>query len=75
MILNAIAGKPLPIYGDGTNVRDWLYVGDHCAAVEKVLERGRPGETYNVGGGSEKRNIDLVRAICALLDEFIRARR
>jgi dTDP-glucose 4,6-dehydratase len=70
VILNAIAGKPLPIYGDGTNVRDWLYVGDHCAAVERVLERGRPGETYNVGGGSEKRNIDLVRAICALLDEL-----
>jgi len=70
VILNAIAGKPLPIYGDGSNVRDWLYVGDHCKAVFRVLEQGRPGETYNIGGRSEKRNVDLVRTICTLLDEL-----
>ena len=70
VILNAIAGKPLPIYGDGSNIRDWIYVGDHCKAVRLVLTHGRPGETYNIGGRSEKRNIDLVRALCALLDEL-----
>ncbi len=70
MIVNALAGKPLPIYGDGLNVRDWLYVSDHCAAIREVLARGRPGETYNVGGWNEKANIDIVRAVCALLDEF-----
>jgi dTDP-glucose 4,6-dehydratase len=70
VILNAIAGKPLPIYGDGSNVRDWLYVGDHCSAVRRVLERGRPGQTYNLGGRNEQKNIGLVRAICALLDEL-----
>jgi len=70
VILNAIAGKALPIYGDGSNVRDWLYVGDHCQAVRWVLERGRPGATYNIGGRSEKRNVDLVRTICGLLDEL-----
>jgi len=69
MIHQALAGKPLPVYGDGLNVRDWLYVGDHCAALREVLARGRPGETYNVGGGSERRNIDLVKTLCALLDE------
>ena len=69
MIVNALAGKPLPVYGDGLNVRDWLYVGDHCAALREVLARGRPGETYNVGGGSERRNIDLVKTLCALLDD------
>jgi dTDP-glucose 4,6-dehydratase len=69
MIRNALAGKPLPVYGDGRNVRDWLYVLDHCAAIRLVLERGRIGETYNVGGGAERANIDLVRRICALLDE------
>ena len=68
-IANALAGKPLPVYGDGRNVRDWLYVEDHCEAVRLVLERGRPGETYNIGGGCEKQNIDVVRTICALLDE------
>jgi dTDP-glucose 4,6-dehydratase len=69
MIRNALAGKPLPVYGDGRNVRDWLYVDDHCAAVRLVLERGRAGETYNIGGGAEKHNIDLVNTLCALLDE------
>ena len=70
IVLAAIAGKPLPVYGDGTNVRDWLYVGDHCAAIREVLARGRPGETYAIGGESEKANIDLVRQVCALLDEL-----
>jgi dTDP-glucose 4,6-dehydratase len=68
-ISNALSGKPLPVYGDGSNVRDWLYVEDHCEAVRLVLERGRPGETYNIGGGCEKQNIDVVRTICTLLDE------
>jgi dTDP-glucose 4,6-dehydratase len=69
-ILNAIAGKPLPIYGDGTNVRNWLYVCDHCAAIREVLAHGRVGQVYNIGGHSELRNIDVVRAICSLLDEL-----
>ncbi|MBK8065046.1 MAG: dTDP-glucose 4,6-dehydratase [Betaproteobacteria bacterium] len=69
MIHNALAGKPLPVYGDGLNVRDWLYVGDHCAAIREVLARGRPGEVYNVGGESEMKNIDVVRTLCALLAE------
>ena len=69
MIGNALAGKPLPVYGDGLNVRDWLYVADHCDAIRRVLEKGSPGEVYNIGGGAEKTNIDLVRTICALLDE------
>ena len=68
MIVKAVHGKPLPVYGDGSNVRDWLYVRDHCAAVRAVLERGRPGETYNIGGDSELANIDVVRAICDMLD-------
>ncbi|MDE2358803.1 MAG: dTDP-glucose 4,6-dehydratase [Betaproteobacteria bacterium] len=67
MIVNALAGKPLPVYGDGQNVRDWLYVGDHCSAIRAVLARGRPGETYNVGGNAETRNIDVVRTLCRLL--------
>jgi dTDP-glucose 4,6-dehydratase len=67
---NALTGKPLPVYGDGRNVRDWLYVEDHCEAVRLVLERGRVGETYNIGGGCEKQNIDVVKAICSLLDEL-----
>jgi dTDP-glucose 4,6-dehydratase len=67
MIVNALSGAPLPVYGDGRNVRDWLYVGDHCSAVRTVLERGRPGETYNVGGGGEMANIDVVRAVCRLV--------
>ena len=70
IILNAIEGKPLPVYGDGTNVRDWLYVGDHCDAICVVLERGKIGETYNIGGNTERRNIDVVRSICAILDEI-----
>jgi dTDP-glucose 4,6-dehydratase len=70
MILNALEGKPLPVYGDGTNVRDWLYVGDHCTAVRRVLAQGRPGETYNIGGKSEMRNIDVVKTVCAVLDEL-----
>jgi dTDP-glucose 4,6-dehydratase len=69
VIAKAIAGEPLPIYGDGRNVRDWLYVGDHCGAIRAVLERGRVGETYNVGGDAERQNIEVVNAICALLDE------
>jgi dTDP-glucose 4,6-dehydratase len=64
MIVNALAGKPLPIYGDGRNVRDWLYVGDHCSAIRAVLAGGRVGETYNVGGNAEMTNLDVVRAIC-----------
>lgn len=70
VILNAVAGKPLPVYGRGENVRDWLYVEDHARALRCVLEHGRVGETYNIGGGSESANIDVVRRICALLDEF-----
>jgi dTDP-glucose 4,6-dehydratase len=70
MILNALEGKPLPVYGDGKNVRDWLFVEDHCAAIRAVLERGRLGETYNIGGNSEKANIDVVTAICDLVDEL-----
>ena len=69
MIHQAVSGKPLPVYGDGQNVRDWLYVGDHCEAVRVVLDRGRVGETYNIGGESELRNIDLVRTLCGLLDK------
>ena len=70
MILNALEGKPLPVYGDGQNVRDWLYVEDHCAAIRAVLERGRAGETYNIGGNSERANIDVVNTICDLVDEM-----
>jgi dTDP-glucose 4,6-dehydratase len=70
MIVNALAGKPLPVYGDGMQIRDWLYVKDHCSAIRTVLARGAVGETYNVGGWNEKPNIDIVRTICALLDEM-----
>ena len=70
MIANALAGKPLPVYGDGQQVRDWLYVGDHCAALRRVLAAGRLGETYNIGGWNEKTNLDIVRTICRLLDEL-----
>ncbi|HGF4018277.1 dTDP-glucose 4,6-dehydratase [Burkholderia cenocepacia] len=70
VILNAIAGKPLPIYGDGQQIRDWLYVKDHCAAIRTVLENGRLGETYNVGGWNEKPNIEVVHTICGILDEL-----
>jgi dTDP-glucose 4,6-dehydratase len=69
MILNALEGKPLPVYGDGGNVRDWLYVGDHCAAIRVVLEHGRLGETYNIGGNSERDNLTVVGTICRLVDE------
>jgi dTDP-glucose 4,6-dehydratase len=70
MIVNALAGKPLPVYGDGRQIRDWLYVKDHAAAIREVLARGRVGETYNVGGWNEQPNIDIVKTICALLDEL-----
>jgi len=70
VIHNALAGKPLPIYGDGQQVRDWLYVKDHCRAIMRVLEAGRVGETYNIGGWNEKPNIDVVRTLCAVLDEL-----
>jgi len=70
MIVNALAGKPLPVYGDGGNVRDWLYVGDHCAAIRAVLARGRTGETYNVGGNAEMKNLEVVRTICGILSEL-----
>ena len=70
MIVNALAGKPLPVYGDGQQVRDWLYVKDHCAAIREVLARGTVGETYNVGGWNEKPNIEIVHTVCALLDEL-----
>jgi dTDP-glucose 4,6-dehydratase len=69
MILNALNGKPLPVYGDGLNVRDWLHVGDHCAAIREVLKRGRLGETYNIGGWNEKTNLDVIHTVCAILDE------
>ncbi len=68
MIVNALAGEPLPVYGDGKHVRDWLYVGDHCAAVRCVLRNGTPGEVYNIGGWNEKTNLEVVHALCALLD-------
>ncbi len=74
MIVNALAGRPLPVYGDGSNVRDWLYVGDHCAAIRAVLARGRPGETYNVGGNAEMKNLDVVRTLCAILGELVPGR-
>ncbi len=70
MIVNAVAGKPLPVYGDGMQIRDWLYVKDHCSAIRRVLEAGRLGETYNVGGWNEKPNIEIVKTVCALLDEL-----
>ncbi len=70
IILNALAGKPLPVYGDGLNVRDWLFVLDHCDAIREVLKAGRPGETYNIGGNSEMKNIDVVKTICSILDEL-----
>jgi dTDP-glucose 4,6-dehydratase len=70
MIDNALAGKPLPIYGDGRQVRDWLYVGDHCAALRRVLDAGTPGQSYTIGGGNEKTNLEVVRTLCLLLDEL-----
>ena len=71
MILNALEAKPLPVYGNGSNIRDWLYVEDHARALVAIALNGRPGETYNVGGWNEKTNIDVVRSVCALLDEFV----
>jgi dTDP-glucose 4,6-dehydratase len=71
MILNAIENKPLPVYGEGANVRDWLYVKDHCRAIWEIMKRGRHGETYNIGGGCEKPNIDVVRIICDLVDSIL----
>ncbi len=70
VILNALAGKPLPIYGDGQQIRDWLYVKDHCLAIRRVLEAGQLGETYNIGGWNEKSNIDVVHTICSILDQL-----
>jgi len=70
VIVNALAGKPLPVYGDGQQIRDWLYVKDHCSAIRRVLEAGRLGETYNVGGWNEMPNLDIVHTVCALLDEL-----
>jgi dTDP-glucose 4,6-dehydratase len=70
VILNALAGKPLPIYGDGQQVRDWLYVEDHCRAIAKVLEAGKVGECYNIGGWNEKANLDVVHTLCNILDEL-----
>jgi dTDP-glucose 4,6-dehydratase len=70
MIVNALAGKDLPVYGDGMQIRDWLYVKDHCNAIRRVLQAGKPGETYNIGGWNEKTNIEIVNTICQLLDEL-----
>ncbi|QWD70644.1 dTDP-glucose 4,6-dehydratase [Polynucleobacter sp. UB-Siik-W21] len=70
VILNALDGKPLPVYGDGQQIRDWLYVGDHCFAIREVLANGRPGETYNIGGWNEKANLEVVNTICKILDEL-----
>jgi dTDP-glucose 4,6-dehydratase len=70
VIHNALAGQPLPIYGDGQQIRDWLYVKDHCSAIRTVLASGRPGETYNIGGWNEKANLDVVHTLCDLLDEL-----
>ncbi|MDJ1185029.1 dTDP-glucose 4,6-dehydratase [Roseofilum casamattae] len=70
MSINALMGKPLPVYGDGQNIRDWLYVIDHCSALDTVIHRGQPGETYNIGGNNEVKNIDLVTILCTLMDEL-----
>lgn len=70
MCINILLGKPLPVYGDGQNVRDWLYVGDHCRALDVVIHRGKPGETYNIGGNNEVKNLDLVKLLCQLMDEL-----
>lgn len=70
MCINTLLGKPLPVYGDGQNVRDWLYVEDHCTALDAVIQRGKPGETYNIGGNNEVKNIDLVNLLCEIMDEI-----
>jgi dTDP-glucose 4,6-dehydratase len=74
MIVNALAGKPLPVYGDGQNVRDWLFVGDHCSAIRAVLAGGRLGETYNIGGNAEMKNLDVVHTLCRILAELVPGR-
>lgn len=74
MIHNALSGKPLPVYGDGGNIRDWLYVGDHCTAIRTVLQRGRVGETYNIGGNCEKTNLEVVHSLCDILQELVPGR-
>lgn len=74
MVANALAGKPLPVYGDGKQVRDWLYVGDHCSAIRRVLEAGQPGQVYNIGGNSEMSNIEVVHALCDILDRLVPAK-
>jgi len=71
MIKNAKADKKLPVYGDGKNIRDWLYVLDHCKGIELAYQKGKAGETYNIGGNAEKRNIDIVHAICDILEELV----
>jgi dTDP-glucose 4,6-dehydratase len=68
--INILLGKPLPVYGDGQNVRDWLYVGDHCRALDVVIHKGTPGETYNIGGNNEVKNLDLVHTLCGLMNEL-----
>ncbi|MCA1766507.1 MAG: GDP-mannose 4,6-dehydratase, partial [Desulfobulbaceae bacterium] len=70
VIMNALKGRDLPVYGDGTNIRDWLYVGDHCAAIRAVLAEGAVGEVYNIGGNQEKTNLEIVRTVCDILDEL-----
>nr|MDJ0682655.1 GDP-mannose 4,6-dehydratase [Xenococcaceae cyanobacterium MO_167.B52] len=70
MCINILLGKPLPVYGDGQNIRDWLYVKDHCRALDLVINQGKPGETYNIGGNNEVKNIDLVNMLCSLMDEL-----
>jgi dTDP-glucose 4,6-dehydratase len=74
MIVNILEGRPLPIYGDGLNIRDWLHVSDHCKGIEQVICRGTVGETYNIGGRAERRNIDLVKALCAIADDVLGSR-
>ena len=74
LIVNILDGKPLPIYGDGRNVRDWLHVGDHCRGIDRVLDRGKPGQVYNIGGRSECENIELVHILCEIADETLRSR-
>jgi len=74
MIVNLLHGRPLPIYGDGRNVRDWLHVSDHCRGIDLVLEKGRPGEVYNIGGGAESENLKLVETLCAVADEVFGTR-
>jgi len=74
MIVNALSGKPLPVYGDGSNIRDWLYVEDHCRGIDLVMNRGRRGETYNIGGDNERANIDIVKDVCARLDRLFESR-